>query len=83
MQANCRTLDGRYQRSSLDLNSIIGNIDGQFQWGSQAFSRSATGASIQGAVLTANLRKKNGTYVRASINLDARITNNNGNLQYR
>ncbi len=79
--ADCRTIDGTYRFSSLDLDTLLGNIDGKFVWGKQGFSQSAREVTLEGTVLTADLMNTAGAWVSASADLSAFIRNNDGVLE--
>lgn len=79
--ADCRTIDGSYRFSSLDLDTLLGNIDGKFVWGKQGFSQSAREVSLEGTILTADLMNMAGVWVSASADLNPFIQNNDGVLE--
>jgi len=71
-----------YTESTLDLNTVLGNIDGMFQWDSQNYAFTASSVSLDGNVLKAELKKIDRSFVPASIDLAERIKNVGGKLTY-
>jgi hypothetical protein len=55
LHAECLTLTGGVQNSSINLDECIGNSDGSFQWGGNNFSASAQDVRLEGALLHASL----------------------------
>ncbi len=82
LSAECKDLSGVYRASAINLNNYLGNINGVFQWGSQAFSATANSLTVSGATLSGQLQRANGTWTSASVNLDEHIMNDNGVLKY-
>ncbi|KAJ5134817.1 hypothetical protein N7448_000161 [Penicillium atrosanguineum] len=80
--------DGEERESELDLNHIIGNNDGTFEWGGQNFKDSASDIELhregdeEVPILRARLNNVEGEEIDADINLAERITNDNGNLVF-
>nr|2KJL_A Chain A, Cyanovirin-N homolog [unidentified]3HNU_X Chain X, Cyanovirin-N-like protein [synthetic construct]3HNX_A Chain A, Cyanovirin-N-like protein [synthetic construct]3HP8_A Chain A, Cyanovirin-N-like protein [synthetic construct]3HP8_B Chain B, Cyanovirin-N-like protein [synthetic construct] len=89
LRAECRNADGNWVTSELDLDTIIGNNDGHFQWGGQNFTETAEdirfhpkeGAAEQ-PILRARLRDCNGEFHDRDVNLN-RIQNVNGRLVFQ
>ncbi len=77
-----KILTGSLNNSAFDLNQVLGNNNGFFNWGGKDFSLSARNVSILGSTLSAELRRIDGSWGWASVNLDERITNSDGNLKY-
>ncbi|KAK5019298.1 Cyanovirin-N [Cryomyces antarcticus] len=84
LRCNCRNMDGDYVSSELDLDTIIGNNDGQFAWGGQGWSQGAGNPNLEeGWRLTADLPGADGGQRdRATIDLNEKIGNDNGKLVY-
>ncbi|KAL1835988.1 hypothetical protein VTJ49DRAFT_5736 [Mycothermus thermophilus] len=88
LRATLINADGEEVEAELDLNTVIGNNDGSFEWGGENFSESAEDISfsIEGAdsvpILRANLRNIEGELIGADINLSERIGNNNGEFVF-
>ncbi|OOQ89022.1 Cyanovirin-N like protein [Penicillium brasilianum] len=91
LKATLRNSEGEEVDSELDLNKIIGNNDGSFQWGGENFQDSAEdiefsrderddGEAIP--VLRAQLGNLEGENVSADINLAERIANEDGHLVF-
>ncbi|QRV80905.1 AAA family ATPase [Ceratobasidium sp. AG-Ba] len=81
--ALCTRAEGSEPTTSrLDLDCVIGNINGSFRWGDKSFSHSSTNITLDGVILRANLRKINGEYCRDRIDLNECIANANGQLVY-
>ncbi len=87
LQANCRTRNGRLNRTSLVLNGIE-NIDGILKYTStplldsqvSSYQKTCNNIAIAGNVLSANCRRINGSFRRSSIVLQG-IENIDGNLK--
>ncbi|KAG8768571.1 hypothetical protein FRB91_000435 [Serendipita sp. 411] len=85
LSANCKRVDGEMQPSSIDLDPLFGNINGQFQFGQSDFAQTANDYSIStqddGTILlTGNLQRADGSWDQASIDLSEYIANMDGNL---
>ncbi|KAK4209742.1 Cyanovirin-N [Rhypophila decipiens] len=80
--------EGEQVDAEFDLNTVIGNNDGNFEWGGSDFSGSAEeiSFSLEGddsvPILRANLRDVEGNLQHRDLNLSERITNENGNFAY-
>ncbi|KAH7170005.1 Cyanovirin-N [Dactylonectria macrodidyma] len=86
LYAECLKEDNRtWVSSEINLDSYIGNINGSFEWGKQAFSLSARDIHLDGSsVLAASLANEVGTYgPDQTVNLDDHIANINGTLEYQ
>jgi len=72
--------------ATLDLNSCLGNNDGNFEWDGQQFSLTANNISLSiengQPILKAELRDQNNSPVSASINLAERIENQDGEFVF-
>ena len=82
LRAECKREDGSWAPSQINLDGFIGNIDGNFQWGSADYSQSAQNARLNGDhVLDAGLRREDGSWNNnGQLNLDRHIANINGVL---
>ncbi|OJJ86773.1 CVNH domain-containing protein [Aspergillus glaucus CBS 516.65] len=84
LSAQLRNADGELVDSSIDLNTIIGNVDGRLEWGGQNFSESAEEVQFgiesenDVPVLRALLKKAGEECAAADVNLSERIVNENG-----
>ncbi|KAM7200701.1 Cyanovirin-N [Naviculisporaceae sp. PSN 640] len=80
--------DGEQVDAEFDLNSVIGNNNGNFEWGGADFSHSAEDISfsIEGdenvPILRARLTDVEGNSEWRDINLSERITNQNGQFAF-
>ncbi|KXJ94848.1 Cyanovirin-N [Microdochium bolleyi] len=82
LYATCCTADGEWQPTQIDLNDVLGNSSGIFEWGGGGWHGSATNYRLEGPVLVAQLDNGDGDWPEAKIDLNERITNNNGNLEF-
>ncbi|KAL4969319.1 CVNH domain-containing protein [Aspergillus stella-maris] len=87
--ADLQTESGDWVFAEMDLNTVLGNNDGHFEWEGNNFSESAesddTSFDIEGAgvpILRAALRNCDGEAVAADVNLSERIGNDNGNFSF-
>ncbi|EPS34930.1 hypothetical protein POX_a00102 [Penicillium oxalicum] len=83
--------EGDEVEATLDLNDIIGNNNGTFDWGGVNFADSAENIEFSQderedgppiPVVRAHLGNLDGDMVPADINLAERITNDNGELRF-
>ncbi|KAL4772845.1 Cyanovirin-N [Aspergillus nidulans var. acristatus] len=85
--AQLQTEDGGWVDAEFDLNQILGNDNGHFQWDASDFSHSAEEITfdIEGEesvpVLRALLKNEDEELVEADVNLAERIGNDNGSFQ--
>jgi hypothetical protein len=88
LRATLANADGEPVEAEFDLNSVIGNDNGNFVWGGGDFSGSAEGISfsLEGdesvPILRANLADAEGNYEHRDINLAERIGNDNGSFVF-
>ncbi|MEC4984696.1 MAG: CVNH domain-containing protein [Oscillatoria sp. PMC 1068.18] len=84
LQADCRKINGKYNRSEIKLEGIY-NDDGTLRFSggkeSASFQRSCARISVQRSTLSAICRKKNGQLRNTSIVLND-IHNRDGRLTY-
>ena len=83
LHAECRTHDRNptYKKSDLDLDTILGNHNGKFQWGLTGFSKHAKAISLDHSILTADLQRSSGDYVKVTVDLSTNIINDDGVLK--
>ena len=79
--ADCKKQDGSSKSSSLDLDTLLGNVDGKFTRGQQTFSKTARNIALKGLILSAELKNSSEVWVPATVDLDALIANNDGLLE--
>ncbi|KAI9779440.1 MAG: hypothetical protein M1839_007405 [Geoglossum umbratile] len=82
LYADCLTPDRRWNRSKLNLDSILGNSWGNFEWRGKNFGASSKDIRLQGTVLHAQLRNGCGDWCLTSVDLNERIANKKGSLSY-
>ncbi|KAK4442595.1 cyanovirin-n family protein [Podospora aff. communis PSN243] len=88
LRATLLNADGEAVEAEFDLNTVIGNDNGNFVWGGGDFSGSAEeiSFSLEGddsvPVLRANLRDVEGNLEHRDINLSERIGNDNGSFVF-
>jgi CVNH domain len=86
LTAKCEDNNKEWKDSTINLDDIYGNIDGEFVAGYTHFSASAQELSIDkddtGVWLRAELRDYENNYKQASARLDAQIINDNGILKH-
>ncbi|KAL9094081.1 MAG: hypothetical protein Q9165_003496 [Trypethelium subeluteriae] len=80
LRASCRDKFGGYRDSGLDLDEILGNVDGVFIWGLKLFSKSAANLRVEGGTLHGELRSKDNSWKSASFDLNTQVANVNGTL---
>ncbi|KAK1758821.1 Cyanovirin-N [Echria macrotheca] len=80
---------GEHVDAEFDLNTVLGNNNGNFEWGGSDFSHSAEEVtfSIEGdesvPVLRARLRNMEGNAEWRDVNLSERITNQGGSFVFQ
>ncbi|KAH9481366.1 hypothetical protein JR316_0005891 [Psilocybe cubensis] len=81
LHAQCRRLDGAVVHSKIDLDTIIGFLDGHLQWDISGFSTHCFEYSLDGFFLVAKYRIHKGDEYRiARLDLRTRLRNSNGVL---
>lgn len=69
--------------SAMDLDLVLGNVDGKFVWGSKGFSKTAKHVRLEGTKIRALLETVNEQWKDATFDLDEMLYNNRGKLQAR
>jgi hypothetical protein len=82
LRAKCKGLDGQYHTSELDLNTCIGNSNGELRWGGSNFSEHARDVWYEGVLLGGRLRDNDGHLRETKIYLNEHIANLDGRLAY-
>ncbi|MDK9717630.1 MAG: CVNH domain-containing protein [Trichlorobacter sp.] len=89
LQANCARPNPRdpsnpfYHRTSLNLDSGIGNNDGVLAWGGTNFSQTCKNITLtSNTVLKADCTRAGVLSVNSILNLDDRINNTKGSLTF-
>jgi len=88
LRATLRKADGNFADAELDLNQVIGNSYGQFEWGGINFSGSAQNINFgfegdqQMPILRAELQDNEGNWIARDIDLAERIGNNDGQFLF-
>jgi len=83
LRAECQREDGEWTTSEFNLNEVLGNIDGEFEWEASNFGESASDIRLDGDVLFANLRRADDSWnCDVEIRLGERIRNINGTLTF-
>ncbi|KAF5333053.1 hypothetical protein D9758_017864 [Tetrapyrgos nigripes] len=70
---------GQSSKATLNLNTVLGNVNGKFKWGGRDFMSTARDVSLNGSILSANLNQGN-RVVSDKIDLGLYLKNNNGKL---
>lgn len=89
LQANCARPNPRdpsnpfYHRTSLNLDSGIGNNDGVLAWGGTNFSQTCKNITLtSNTMLKADCTRAGVLSINSILNLDDRINNTNGSLTF-
>ncbi|CAI4213420.1 unnamed protein product [Parascedosporium putredinis] len=88
LRARLANVEGEWIDAEFDLDSILGNDNGAFQWGGGGFSGSSEDISFelegddQVPILRAALFNVDGEAIPADLNLAERIHNNNGEFYF-
>ena len=78
----CKDGKGGPVSSSLDLNSGIGNINGEFNFFRTDFTSTARDIYLKDDTLYATLRTDSGSWKQATINLNFCVKNESGVLKF-
>ncbi|KAJ7243538.1 Cyanovirin-N [Mycena rebaudengoi] len=81
LKAKCQDGKGNDIDSSLNLDTVLGNVNGTFSTDVQSFSATGANYGLNGHTLYARLIKMNNEWHDASIDLDKVIKNNGGKLE--
>jgi len=85
--AECKSVNGDQKLTSISLNQVLTNEDGQFKWVDQGGNFGGSARNVQlvenGRVLQAELCRCDGSWNMDKIMLDERIENNDGNLMMK
>lgn len=83
LSSTCAKADGYTQSStSIDLNSIVENVDGVLKFQPDNFAETCRGISLSGGSnLTAECKRRNQSWNSTSLDLDNCIANINGVLK--
>ncbi|KAF5329924.1 hypothetical protein D9758_018643 [Tetrapyrgos nigripes] len=71
---------GQVTAANLNLNTILGNVDGKLKWGGRDLMSTAQDLSLNGSILSAKL-KHGDDILSDQIDLSFYIKNNNGKLE--
>lgn len=88
LSAICKTRDQTPKQAELNLDSYIGNLDGQLSWGDHNFSQTCENIALgndfrtRELLLSAECKKRNGEEIYSYIPLDEHIANIDGILEY-
>ncbi|KAF9137262.1 hypothetical protein BGX30_010404 [Mortierella sp. GBA39] len=78
LRADLQRNDDSWRDALVDLDMLLGNIDGRFTWGARYFHKSARQISLDGSLLIAELQTRAGSWVPASFDLQDNLMNDNG-----
>jgi hypothetical protein len=79
--ATCKDRSANFRKSSLDLNTRIGNRDGNLTT-SGGFAGTCKNVGLNGTTLQADCRTFNKDFRSTQLDLNRIITNNDGNLTF-
>ncbi|KAI8345701.1 Cyanovirin-N [Mortierella sp. GBAus27b] len=84
--AKCKSNKCKWVNNSFDLNTVLGNNNGNFEWGSSNYILTASNVKLETSKtvlnLNADLEDVFGDPVPASVDLTARIKNVKGKLTF-
>ncbi len=81
LTAELQRNDGTWRAASVDLDLLLGNIEGKFKWGEKAFSTSGRSIQLDNTLLRAELGLSNGSWSADICDLSQRLMNNDGAFQ--
>ncbi|MEB3282925.1 MAG: CVNH domain-containing protein [Lyngbya sp.] len=84
LYSSCERADGyTINETSINLNSIIENVDGSLMWQPSNFFETCRGLSLDGgSIMTAECKTRDQRWNSTKINLDDHIANIDGTLRY-
>ncbi|KAH7286314.1 hypothetical protein KP509_32G000600 [Ceratopteris richardii] len=83
LAADCLNSDGAYDRSSLNMNDMIGNSNGRLVFPGTSFRNSCLSVEINdGHTLTASCKGTDGQYHPTSLDLNSCVYNADGMLDF-
>nr|3S3Y_A Chain A, TANDEM CYANOVIRIN-N DIMER CVN2L0 [Nostoc ellipsosporum] len=83
LTSTCERTNGGYNTSSIDLNSVIENVDGSLKWQPSNFIETCRNTQLAGSSeLAAECKTRAQQFVSTKINLDDHIANIDGTLKY-
>ncbi|KAI0308579.1 Cyanovirin-N [Amylostereum chailletii] len=83
LSAECRTRDGKWKISYLDLNQYLSNRNGSFKLHGTNYFHTAESVSLDGHTLRASLRRIDGEYGEALLDLTLCVDNVDGTLRFK
>ncbi|KAJ7279070.1 Cyanovirin-N [Mycena rebaudengoi] len=81
LHAQCHDKHGHLHNSTLDLNDILGNNDGNFDTRGSHFHESSGICGLNHTTLVATLRRSDGTYHGTTFDLNSFVRNDDGKLK--
>lgn len=88
LSAVCKTRNGNLNKTSINLDEYIGNLDGVLSWGDHNFSQTCDNIALASSfatrqlVVAAECRERDQDINYTDIALDDHIANIDGKLQY-
>ncbi len=83
LSSTCRRMNGSYMSTSIDLNPVIENIDGQLEWQPANFIETCYDTQLVGpSYMSAECKTRSQELVPTFVNLDDHIANIDGTLKY-
>ncbi|QSJ18402.1 CVNH domain-containing protein [Nostoc sp. UHCC 0702] len=83
LTSTCERANGGSNTSSIDLNSVIENVDGGLKWQPSNFIETCRNTQLAGSSeLAAECKTRAQQFVSTKINLDDHIANIDGTLKY-
>ncbi|MEQ9482481.1 mannose-binding lectin [Coleofasciculus sp. F4-SAH-05] len=83
LSAVCRTMSGSYKDTSIELNPVIENVDGQLTWQPSNFIQTCRYTSlVTPSLMFAECKTRDQRWVATDIDLDQHIANIDGTLKY-
>jgi hypothetical protein len=73
--------DGSWRSAEVDLNTFLGNINGEFTWNKKDFYDSARTLRLEGSILSADLQDTNQSWHSSQFELRDVLLNNDGAFQ--
>ncbi|KAJ6550289.1 Cyanovirin-N [Mycena capillaripes] len=80
LHAQCTDRHGNHHNSTIDLDHILGNNEGEFDPNGSRFHETSGICGLNHTTLVATLRRSDGSYHGTTFDLNSLVGNDNGRL---
>ena len=83
LSSTCRRINGSYMPTSIDLNPVIENVDGELEWQPSNFIETCDYAQLASpSIMIAECKTRSQELVPTFVDLDEHIANIDGTLMF-